>query len=247
MFVGIATSEYGIMLSTDLAQTDAHAAAGTSLCLAANRLSFAFGLQGPSMALDTACSSALVAVHLACQNIRNGECDAALAGGANLILSPIGTINLTKAGFCAADGRVRAFDAAATGYVRSEGAGLLLLKPLSAALKNKDPIYAVIRGSAVNQNGSSNGLTAPSRAAQEHVLREAYARARVSPGRVQFVETQGTGTRLGDAIEALALGNVLREGRAAGQPLRHRLGEDQHRPPGNGLRRRQPDEGRALP
>jgi acyl transferase domain-containing protein len=216
VFVGIAVSEYGIMLSTDLAQTDAHAAAGTSLCLAANRLSFTFGLQGPSMALDTACSSALVAVHLACQNIRAGECDAALAGGANLILSPIGTINLTKAGFCAADGRVRAFDAAASGYVRSDGAGLLLLKPLSAARKNHDPIYAVIRGSAVNQNGSSNGLTAPSRAAQEQVLREAYARAQVSPGRVQFVETQGTGTRLGDTIEALALGNVLGEGRPAG-------------------------------
>ena len=125
VFVGIAVSEYGMMLSTDLAQTDAHAATGTSLCLAANRLSFAFGLQGPSMALDTACSSSLVAVHLACQSIRNGECDAALAGGVSLILSPIGTVNLTKAGFCAADGRVRAFDAAASGYVRSEGAGLV--------------------------------------------------------------------------------------------------------------------------
>ena len=215
VFLGISTSEYGIMLSSDLAQTDAHAAAGTSLCLAANRLSFTFGLLGPSLALDTACSSTLVAVHLACQNIRNGECETALAGGSNLILSPIGTINLTKAGFCASDGRVRAFDAAATGYVRSEGAGLVLLKPLSAALKNRDPIYAVIRGSALNQNGTSNGLTAPSRAAQEQVLREAYARARVSPGRVQYVETQGTGTHLGDTIEALALGSVLREGRPA--------------------------------
>ena len=114
VFVGISVSEYGIMLSSDVAQTDAHAAAGTSLCLAANRLSFVFGLQGPSMALDTACSSSLVAVHLACQNIRNGECEMALAGGTNLLLSPLGTINLTKAGFCAPDGRVRAFDAAAS-------------------------------------------------------------------------------------------------------------------------------------
>ena len=121
--MGISVSEYGIMLSTDVAQTDAHAAAGTSLCLAANRLSFVFGLQGPSMALDTACSSSLVAVHLACQHIRNGECEMALAGGTNLLLSPLGTINLTKAGFCAPDGRVRAFDAAASGYVRSEGRG----------------------------------------------------------------------------------------------------------------------------
>ncbi len=216
VFVGISVSEYGMMLSSDPAQTNAHAAAGTSLCLAANRLSFAFGWQGPSLILDTACSSALVAVHLACQHIRNGECDAALAGGANLLLSPIGTINLTKAGFCAADGRVHAFDAAATGYVRSEGAGLIVLKPLTAALRDRDPIYAVIRGSAVNQNGSSNGLTAPSRAAQEQVLREAYARSQVSSGQIQYVETQGTGTRLGDTIEAMALGNVLRENRAPG-------------------------------
>src|SRR5208283_3337681 len=123
-FVGISVSEYGIMLSTDAAQTDAHAATGTSLCLAANRLSFVFGLQGPSMAMDTACSSSLVAIHLACQGMRNGECEMALAGGTNLILSPLPTINLTKAGFCSQDGRVRAFDAAASGYVRSEGAGI---------------------------------------------------------------------------------------------------------------------------
>ena len=216
VFVGIAASEYGIMLAQDVAQTDAHAAAGTALCLAANRLSFVLGLQGPSLALDTACSSSLVAVHLACQLIRNGDCEMALAGGTNLILSPLGTINLTKTGFCAKDGRVRAFDAAASGCVRSEGAGLVALKPLSAALKNGDPIYAVIRGSAVNQNGASNGLTAPSRAAQEQVLREAYARAKVAPGQIQYVETQGTGTRLGDTIEALALGSVLGEGRPPG-------------------------------
>ena len=133
-----------------------------------------------------------------------------------MLLSPVGTINLTKAGYCAADGRVRAFDAAASGYVRGEGAGVVVLKPLSAALRDQDLIYAVIRGSAVNQNGTSNGLTAPSRAAQEQVLREAYQRAGVSPGQVQYVETQGTGTRLGDAIEALALGRVLGEGRPAG-------------------------------
>ena len=214
VFMGIALSDYGMMLSCDVAQTDAHSATGTSLCLAANRLSFTFGFQGPSLALDTACSSSLVAVHLACQHIRHGECEAALAGGVSLLLSPISSINLTKAGFCSPDGRVRAFDAAASGYVRSEGAGLVVLKPLSAALAGGDRIYAVIRGSAVNQNGTSNGLTAPSRAAQEQVLREAYTRAKVSPGMVQFVEAQGTGTPLGDAIEVAALGSVLREGRA---------------------------------
>ena len=216
-FVGISASEYGIIMSSDVALTDSHAAAGTSLCLAANRLSFVLGLHGPSLALDTACSSSLVAVHLACQNIRSGECEMALAGGTNLLLSPLGTINLTKSGFCSPDGCVRAFDAAASGYVRSEGVGIVVLKTLSAALADGDPIYAVIRGSAINQNGTSNGLTAPSRAAQEQVLREAYARAKVSPGQIHYVETQGTGTPLGDAIEAMALGNVLGEGRAAGQ------------------------------
>jgi len=220
VFVGISMSEYGMMLSTDLSQTDAYAAAGTSLCLAANRLSFVFGWHGPSFSLDTACSSSLVAVHLACQHIRNGDCEAALVGGTNLLLSPIGTVNLTKAGFCATDGRIRAFDDSASGYVRSEGAGIVVLKPLSAALKNNDTIYALIRGSAVNQNGSSNGLTAPSRAAQELVLREAYSKARVAPGDVQYVEAQGTGTHLGDAIEVTALGNVLREGRPAGSVCR---------------------------
>ncbi len=215
VFIGIAMSEYGMMLSADRGQTDGYAAAGTALCMASNRLSFTFGLQGPSLSLDTACSSALVALHLACQNIRAGECEAALAGGVNLLLSPAGTIHLTKAGFSASDGRVRAFDAAATGYVRSDGAGLVMLKPLTAALRDNDPIHAVILGSAVNQNGTSNGLTAPSRPAQELVLREAYSRAKVSPGLVQYVETQGTGTRLGDAMEAMALGNVLRDGRAA--------------------------------
>ncbi len=217
-FIGISASEYGINLSADISLTGSHAASGTSLCLAANRLSFAFGLQGPSMALDTACSSSLVAVHLACQHIRNGECAIALAGGTNLLLSPLGTINLTKAGFCARDGRVRAFDAAAGGYVRSDGAGIVVLKPLAAAVRDGDPIYAIIRGSAVNTNGASNGVTAPSRAAQEQVLREAYARAKVSPSQIQYVETQGTGTPLGDTIEALALGSVLAEGRPKESP-----------------------------
>lgn len=218
VFIGIAVSDYGLMLANDLTHADAATATGASLCLAANRLSFAFGWEGPSLAVDTACSSSLVALHLACQSIRNGECDVALAGGANLLLSPVASVNLSKAGFCAADGRVRAFDAAASGYVRSEGIGLIVIKPLAAVLSDKDRLYAVIRGSAVNQNGTSNGLTAPSRAAQERVLREAYARARVSPGQVQFVETQGTGTVLGDTIEALALGSVLRADRAADSP-----------------------------
>lgn len=216
VFVGISASDYAVLMCVDGRQTDGYAAAGTSLCLAANRISFAFDWHGPSMAIDTACSSSVVAVHLACQNLRHGECEMALACGANVLLSPAGMVNLTKAGISSPDGKVRSFDAAASGYVRSEGAGVLVLKPLSAALKNRDRIRAVILSTAVNQNGTSNGQTAPSRAAQERVLREAYARAKVSPGQIQFVETQGTATRLGDAIEALALGTVLAEGREPG-------------------------------
>lgn len=217
VFVGLSHSEYGIMLSTDMSQSDAYVSTGTAHCLAANRLSFLYDFCGPSVTLDTACSSSLVAVHLACQSIHTGESEVAVAGGVNIILSPLATVNLTKAGFSAADGRVRAFDAAATGYVRSEGAGLVVLKRLSAAQRDGDRIYALIRGSAVNQNGFSNGLTAPSRPAQERVLRQAYAAARLTPGQVQYVETQGTGTRLGDAIEAMSLGEVVREGREGAQ------------------------------
>ncbi len=214
VFIGISHSEYGMMLSTDLAQTDAYVSTGTADCMAAGRIAYAFDLRGPSISVDTACSSSLVAIHFACQSLRNRESDIALAGGANLLLSPIATINLTKAGFSTPDGRVRAFDAGAAGYVRGEGAGVIVLKPLDAAVRDGDPIYAVIRGSAVNQNGFSNGLTAPSRQAQERILRQSYAMAERSPGQVQYVETQGTGTRLGDAIEASALGQVLRQDRS---------------------------------
>jgi acyl transferase domain-containing protein/acyl carrier protein len=168
------------------------------------------------MAVDSACSSSLVAVHLACRSLCSGEATLALAGGVNLILSPTITVNFSKAGFMAPDGRCKAFDASANGYVRSEGAGVVVLKPLSRALADGDPIYAVIRGTAVNQDGHTNGLTAPNRHAQEAVLREAYRRAGIAPGEVQYVEAHGTGTALGDPIEASALGSVLAEGRHAG-------------------------------
>jgi acyl transferase domain-containing protein len=216
VFVGIGNSDYGILLSRDTSQSDAYVSTGSSLSIAANRISFAFDLTGPSVAMDTACSSSLVALHQACLSIRHGESEMALVAGANLMLSPVPTANLAQAGFLASDGHVRAFDKAATGYVRGEGAGVIVVKPLAAAVENRDPIYAVIRGSAVNQNGSSNGLTAPSRQAQEKALRQAYSQAKVSPGQVQYVEAQGTGTELGDAIEAMALGSVLREDRPPG-------------------------------
>ncbi|HEX3408731.1 MAG TPA: type I polyketide synthase, partial [Candidatus Binataceae bacterium] len=166
------------------------------------------------MALDTACSSSLVAVHEACASLRSGESTLALAGGVNLILSPAITINFSKAGAMAPDGRCKTFDARANGYVRGEGAGVVVLKPLRAAMVDGDQIYAVILGSAINQDGRSNGLMAPNPQAQEAVLHAAYRRAGVAPAEVAYVEAHGTGTLLGDPIEAKALGAVLGVNRA---------------------------------
>jgi acyl transferase domain-containing protein len=218
VFIGIATNDYGRLQWNDLERIDAYSGTGNASSIAANRISYLFDFRGPSLAIDTACSSSLVAVHLACCSLRNGESTLALAGGVNLILSPAIAINFTKAGAMAPDGRCKAFDARANGYVRSEGAGVVVLKPLSNALADGDPIYAVIRGSAVNQDGRSNGLMAPNPLAQEAVLREAYRQAAVSPGKVQYVEAHGTGTLLGDPIEAKALGTVLGVERPPGRP-----------------------------
>jgi len=218
VYIGISTNDYGRFQMGHPALIDAYTGTGNSLSIAANRLSYFFDFRGPSVAVDTACSSSLVAVHLACQSIWKGEASLAVAGGVNLILSPAIAINFTKSGATSPDGRCKAFDAQANGYVRSEGAGVVLLKPLARALADKDPIYAVIRGSAINQDGRTNGLMAPNRLSQEAVLREAYQSAGVSPGRVQYVEAHGTGTLLGDPIEAQALGAILAEGRPPGQP-----------------------------
>ncbi|HLX45292.1 MAG TPA: type I polyketide synthase, partial [Bryobacteraceae bacterium] len=217
VFVGISNNDYGRTQFSDLSRIDAYAGTGNALSIAANRISYLLDFRGPSIAIDTACSSSLVAVHLACTSLHSGESTLAVAGGVNLILSPAITMNFTKAGVMAPDGRCKTFDAGANGYVRSEGAGVVVLKPLSRAIADSDPIYAVIRGSAVNQDGRSNGLMAPNPVAQEAVLREAYLRANVSPGDVQYVEAHGTGTLLGDPIEARALGRVLAEGRVPGQ------------------------------
>ena len=218
VFIGISNNDYGRIQFNDLDRIDAYAGTGNALSIAANRISYVFDFRGPSIAIDTACSSSLVAVHQACSSLRSGESALALAGGVNLILSPAITINFSKAGAMAPDGRCKAFDARADGYVRSEGAGIVVLKPLTKALADGDPIYAVIRGSAVNQDGRSNGLMAPNPRAQEAVLREAYRRAAVSPGDVQYVEAHGTGTLLGDPIEAKALGAVLALNRSPRRP-----------------------------
>jgi acyl transferase domain-containing protein/acyl carrier protein len=196
-----------------------HTATGSHYSIIANRVSYQLGLRGPSMVIDTACSSSLVAVHVACQSILAGECELAIAGGVNLIAAPDSMIAMSKFGAMARDGRCKTFDARADGYVRGEGGGLVALKPLSAAIRDADRIYCLIRGSAVNNDGWSNGLTAPSSEAQEQVIRAALARAGVEPSEVHFVEAHGTGTLLGDPIEAGALGRVLGSGRALDQPL----------------------------
>jgi glutamate-1-semialdehyde-2,1-aminomutase len=216
VFMGINSFDYYAQLMENPTQVDAHAGTGNTNCIAANRISYLLNLTGPSLGVDTACSSSLVAVHLACQSLWSGESTMAIAGGVRVMLSPWITVSFSQAGFMAADGRCKAFDSRANGYVRSEGAGIVVLKPLSQAMSDRDPIYAVIRGSAVNQDGRSNGLTAPNPHAQEAVLRAAYRQAGVSPGQVQYIEAHGTGTKLGDPIEIKALGKVLAEGRLPG-------------------------------
>lgn len=219
VFIGISHSDYGHLLSHHSSATELspHSATGTALCIAANRISYSLNLKGPSLAVDTACSSSLVAVHLAGQSLAAGDCDLALAGGVNVILRPELTQVFQRAGMMAADGRCKTFDAAADGYVRSEGCGVVVLKRLADAERAGDRILAVVQGSAINQDGLSNGLTAPNGPAQQAVIRQALAQAQVPAAQISYVETHGTGTPLGDPIEVNALKAVLLEGRSPQQ------------------------------
>ena len=212
VFIGIGTHDYSILLWQDPV-SEPYATTGTGNCIAANRISYVFDFKGPSIAIDTACSSSLVAVHLACQSLWQGESSLALAGGVNLLLLPTLMVGFSKGGFIADDGRCKSFDAKANGYVRAEGAGIVVLKPLAQAQADGDRIYAVIKGTAVNQDGFSNGMAAPNPQAQAAVLREAYKKAGCQPSDIQYVEAHGTGTKLGDFVEAQALGEVLAKNR----------------------------------
>ncbi|SCL56923.1 Acyl transferase domain-containing protein [Micromonospora eburnea] len=219
VFIGVATNDYGQLTFQDLDRVDAYTGTGNAFSIAANRLSYLFDLRGPSLAVDTACSSSLVAVHQAVASLARGDCTLAVAGGVNVVLSPALAINFSKAGAMAGDGRCKTFDARADGYVRAEGAGVVVLKPLSQAVRDHDPIYGVILGGAVNQDGRTNGLMAPNPHAQEAVLRSAYERAGVPPEQVGYVEAHGTGTLLGDPIEAKALAAVACADRDPRRPL----------------------------
>ncbi|MCP2344663.1 6-methylsalicylic acid synthase [Nonomuraea roseoviolacea subsp. carminata] len=218
VYVGVCTGDYGHRLLEDLPDIEAWTGIGAATCAVANRVSYALDLRGPSMAVDTACSASLVAVHLAVQALRAGETDVALAGGVNLILSPGETLTLDAAATLAPDGRSKSFDAAADGYGRGEGAVVVVLKRLADAVRDGDRVLATIRGSAVNQDGRTVGIMAPCGQAQEHVMRRALRQAGVEPGTVGYVEAHGTGTAIGDPLEAGALSAVYGKGRPPEQP-----------------------------
>ncbi|BAZ29708.1 polyketide synthase [Cylindrospermum sp. NIES-4074] len=220
VFIGICSNDYSQKLLTrDITEIDAYMGTGNAHSVASGRLSYILGLKGPSLAVDTACSSSLVAVHLACQSLRNGECSLALVGGVNRLLSPEFTINFSKAHMLATDGRCKTFDAAADGYVRAEGCGVVILKRLSDALADGDNILAQIRGSAINQDGRSSGLTVPNGPSQQAVIRQALQNGGVEANQVEYIEAHGTGTSLGDPIEIGALEAVFGKIRTQEYPL----------------------------
>ncbi|HEV2131287.1 MAG TPA: polyketide synthase, partial [Longimicrobiaceae bacterium] len=219
VFVGMVGSDYAHLPGERIHEVDAYFGTGISRSIAAGRISYAFGMQGPAVAVDTACSSSAVATHLACLSLRAGECDMALAGGVNLMLIPGATISASRARMLSPTGRCQAFDASADGYVRAEGCAMLVLKRLSDAIADRDNILAVILGSALNQDGRSNGITAPNGQAQELLLRAALADAGVEPGKISVIEAHGTGTSLGDPIEMRALGAIFGKAHSPEHPL----------------------------
>ncbi len=220
VFVGVAANEYAHLLSAEsVDKIEPYFITGNALNAISGRVAFALGLEGPAVAVDTACSSSLVAVHQACQALHSGDCDLALAGGVNVLLSPVTIIAASRARMLSPNGRCATFDAAADGYVRSEGCGVLVLKRMSDAVRDGDRICAVIPSSAVNQDGASSGLTVPNGGAQQRLIATALARAGLAGGDVDYLEAHGTGTPLGDPIEVQAAGAVYGVARDADRPL----------------------------
>lgn len=220
VFVGVTASDYAcLQLEQNKLPDDPYFNTGAALNACAGRVSYVLGLQGPSMAIDTACSSSLTTIHLACSSLRNRECDMALAGGVNLILASWPNVTLAAAQMVAPDGRCKTFDASADGYVRGEGCGIVVLRRLSDALQAGDRILALIRGTAINQDGASSGFSVPNGIAQQALIRRTLEVAGVAPAEIDYVESHGTGTALGDPIEAGALGAVLGRDAARERPL----------------------------
>jgi polyketide synthase 13 len=219
VFVGSSTNDYSYLAMMDPRTAHPYAITGTASSIIANRVSYFYDFRGPSVAVDTACSSSLVAVHQGVQALRTGEADVVIAGGVNALVTPAVTLGFDEVGgVLAPDGRIKSFSADADGYARSEGGGMIVLKRLADARRDGDEILAVIAGSAVNHDGRSNGMLAPNPDAQAEVLRKAYHDAGINPRTVDYIEAHGTGTILGDPIEADALGRVVGRGRAAEQP-----------------------------
>ena len=220
IFVGISTNDYAQLQFTpgDHRAINPWSATGGVASIAANHLSYCLNLHGPSFAVDTACSSSLLALHLACQSLDRGECPVALVGGVNALLLPTPFVSFSRSGMLSPDGRCKAFDARANGFVRAEGAGVVALMPLSAAIAQGHPVYAVIRGTATNQDGRTSGLSLPSTVAQEALVREACAQAGVEPGELAYVEAHGTGTAAGDPIEFAALAATVGANRRSPSP-----------------------------
>jgi acyl transferase domain-containing protein/acyl-CoA synthetase (AMP-forming)/AMP-acid ligase II/acyl carrier protein len=219
VYVGAISVDWAYLVGRDLANINGHVGVGGAHSILSNRISYLLDLHGPSLTLDSACSSSLVTVHLACRALRRRDCNVALAGGVNLILTPEMTIALSHARMMSPTGRCKAFDASADGYVRGEGCGLIVLKRLSEAVAAGDRVLGIIRGTAVNQDGRTNGLVAPSGRAQEACIRAALAEASLRPRQISYVEAHGTGTALGDPIEVQALVAALGTERDAERPL----------------------------
>src|ERR1700733_13140939 len=219
VYVGLSSVDYAYRRADDLGAIDATTMTGNASSIAANRISYVFDLHGPSMIIDTPCSSSLVAFHQACQSIRSQETDSALVGGISLHLHPYGFIGFSKASMLSRQGRCRVFDAGADGYVRSEGGGVVLLKPLSQALADGNRILAVVAGTGVNSDGRKPALTVPSHEAQAALLREVYGRAGIAPSDIDYFEAHGTGTAVGDPLETRAIGEAIGRHRPADNPL----------------------------
>lgn len=219
VYIGVSNIDYAFRLTDDLAAIDSSSGTGNTSSIAANRLSYFFDLHGPSMAIDTACSSSLVAFHQACVSIASGESSMALAGGVSLHLHPYTFVAFSKASMLSKQGHCNVFDAACDGYVRSEGAGLFLLKEYNQAVADGDQILAVVAASAVNTDGRKSGLTVPSAKAQSTLLKQAYLRAGIAPAEIDYIEAHGTGTTVGDPIEVQAIGEALGKQRPEGKPL----------------------------
>ncbi|MHB8478450.1 MAG: SDR family NAD(P)-dependent oxidoreductase [Casimicrobiaceae bacterium] len=219
VYVGVSSVDYSFRRADDLGAIDSTTMTGNASSIAANRISYVFDLHGPSMVIDTACSSSLVAFHQACQSIRTGECSAALVGGISLHLHPYGFIGFSKASMLSHKGHCSVFDADADGYVRSEGGGVVILKPLVQALADGNRILAVVAGTGVNSDGRKSGLTVPSHSAQAQLLRDVYGRAGIAPADIDYYEAHGTGTAVGDPLETRAIGEALGQLRSPNNPL----------------------------